>query len=252
MPTALSTIPITSRWYGQGRAVELARRLESLTALSPPTGPAAVITARPDDVTVTFVDGLTAPLPPPWQPAGREARITWDAVVTDRPPDPDHPVFLVVFGTTGDGALIGLNLAAFSRIRITGDHPTVNAVIARWVLELLATHPAISIGLTRDAWTGPWTTRVRQVAPGNVPDVDVLVCGADLTYADRAQIVAAATSPILLDLGDDAAITTTWSITCSSEHVGQIRRGATATPMAAKLIVPAAEAVERCTHLMVE
>jgi hypothetical protein len=250
MSTALSSGPITSRWYGQGRAVDLARRLESLSSLPAAPGPAGVITARPDDVTVTFVEGLKAPLPQPWQPCGREARISWDAVATGSSPDPDHPVYLVVFGTTEDGALVGLNLAAFSRIRITGDRPTATAVIARWVLELLATHPDISIGLTRDAWSGPWTTRVQPVAPGQVPDVDVLVCGAELTYAERSQIVAAASSPIVLDLGDDAAVTTTWSITCGADREGLIRRGAAATPMSATLIVPGPDVVERCTQLM--
>lgn len=250
MSTALSSAPVTSRWYGQGRAVDVARRLESLTSLPVPPGPAGVITARTDDVTVTFVDGLKGPLPPPWQALGREARIEWEAMATGGPPNPDHPVYLVVFGTTDDGALIGLNLAAFSRIRITGDPVTAAAVIARWVLELLCTHPGISIGLTRDAWSGPWTTRVRPVAPGQVPDVDVLVCGAELTYAERAQIVAAASSPIVLDLGDDAAVTTTWSITCGADREGQISRGSAANPMSATLIVPGSDVVERCTQLI--
>lgn len=250
MSTAVSGAPITSRWYGQGGAVDLARRLESLSSLPSAPGPAGVITARPDDVTVTFVEGLKAPLPQPWQPCGREARISWEAVALAASPDHAHPVYLVVFGTTGDGALIGLNLAAFSRIRITGDRPTATAVIARWVLELLATHPDISIGVTRDAWSGPWTTRVQPVAPGQVPDVDVLVCGAELTYAERAQIVAAASSPIVLDLGDDAALTTTWSITCSADREGLISRGSASTPMSATLIVPGPDIVDRCAQLM--
>jgi hypothetical protein len=250
MPTALSSAPVTSRWYGQGRAVDVVRRLESLSALSPSPGPAGVITAGHDDITVTFVEGLKAPLPQPWQPAGREARISWEAVNTDESPHPDHPVYLVVFGTTEDEALVGLNLAAFSRIRIGGDPATATALIARWVLELLATHPGISIGITDDAWTGPWTTRVQPVAPRHVPDVDVLVCGAALTYAERAQIVAASTSPIVLDLGHDAAVTTTWSISCGADQEGQISRGPSARPMSAALIVPAAEVVERCAQLL--
>ena len=251
MSTAVSNAPITSRWYGQGRAVDLARRLESLSSLPAAPGPAGVITARPDDVTVTFVEGLKAPLPQPWQPCGREARISWEALATGGLPDPDHPVYLVVFGTTEDGALVGLNLAAFSRIRINGDRPTATAVVARWVLELLATHPDISIGLSRDAWSGPWTTRVQPVAPGRVPGVDVLVCGAELTYAERAQIVASASSPIVLDLGDDAAVTTTWSITCGADREGLISRGSAAKPMSATLIVPGADIVERCAQLMI-
>ncbi|WP_292974830.1 bacterial transcriptional activator domain-containing protein [Mycobacterium sp.] len=250
MTATLGSAPVTSLWYGQGRAVDVTRRLESLTALPSPPGPAGVITARPDDVTVTFVEGLRGPLPPPWQAEGREARIGWESVPTGGPPDPEHPVYLVVFGTTDDGALIALNLAAFSRVRIGGDPATAAAVITRWVLELLATHPDITIGLTEDVWSAPWTTRVRPVAPGHVPAVDVLVCGSALTYAERAQIVAAASSPILLDLGDDAAVTATWSITCGADREGQIGRGAAGRPMSATLIVPGPDVVDRCAQLI--
>jgi hypothetical protein len=252
MQTAPGNAPITSSWYGQGRAVDVARRLESLTALSPSPGPAGVITARPNDVTVTFVEGLKAPLPHPWQPCGLQARIGWDAVATGEQPDPDHPVYLVAFGTTADEAIIGLNLAAFPRIRIAGDRATASAVVTRWVLELLATHPTITVGLTADAWRGPWTTRVQPVAPGAVPEVDVLVCGAEATYADRAQIVTTATSPIIVDLGDDAAVTTTWTITCGADRHGEISRGPTAPPMSVTLIVPTAETLERCTQLLLD
>ena len=235
--TTVSSVPVTSWWYGQGRAEHVVRRLESLSGLSPSPGPAGVVTARRDELTVTFVEGLKAPLPQPWQPAGREARIGWEAVDPGNPPDPDHPVYLVVFGTTDDGGLVGLNLAAFPRIRIEGDPDTAAALVSRWVLELVATHPAISIGVTDDVWRGPWAARVKAVAPGRVPDVDVLVCGAALTYAERAQIVAASSSPILLDLGQDAAVSTTWVITCGADRLGQISRGASARPMTATLIV---------------
>ena len=250
--TAVSSAPVTSWWYGQGRAVDVVRRLESLSVLSPSPGPAGVVIARRDELTVTFVEGLKAPLPQPWQPAGREARMRWEAVDPGNPPDPDHPVYLVVFGTTDDGALVGLNLAAFSRIRIQGDPATATALVGRWVLELLATHPGITIGVTDDVWRGPLTTRVQPVAPSRVPDVDVLVCGAALTYAERAQIVAASTSPILLDLGQDAAVSTMWAITCGPDRLGQISRGSSSRPMTATLILPSAEVVERCADLLVD
>ncbi|OOK65186.1 hypothetical protein BZL29_7816 [Mycobacterium kansasii] len=250
--TAVSSVPVTSWWYGQSRARDVARRLESLSGLSPSPGPAGVITARRDELTVTFVEGLKAPLPQPWQPAGREARIGWDAVDSANPPDPDHPVYLVVFGTTDDGGLVGLNLAAFPRIRVEGDPDTAAGLIRRWVLELVATHPAISIGVTNDVWQGPWTTRVQPVAPGHVPDVDVLMCGPGLTYAERAQIVSASTSPILIDLGHDAAVSTTWVISCGLEGLGQISRGSSSRPMTATLIVPSVEVVDRCAELLID
>lgn len=249
--TALSSAPVTSWWYGQGRAVEVVRRLESLHGLSPSPGPAGVVTARRDELIVTFVEGLKTPLPQPWQPAGREARIPWEAVDPGNPPHPEHPVYLVVFGATSDGALIGLNLATFSRIRIQGDPATTTAMVSRWVLELLATHPAITVGITDDAWRGPRTNRVQPVTPGHVPDVDVLVCGGALTYAERAQIVAAATSPILLDLGQDAAVSTVWAITCGPDRLGQISRGPSSKPLTVTLIVPSAEVIDRCTDLLV-
>ncbi|OBJ84183.1 bacterial transcriptional activator domain-containing protein [Mycobacterium sp. 1245852.3] len=250
--TAVSSVPVTSRWYGQSRARDVARRLESLSGLSPAPGPAGVITARRDELTVTFVEGLKAPLPQPWQPAGREAQIGWEAIDPGHPPDPEHPVYLVVFGTTDDGGLVGLNLAAFPRIRVEGDPDTAAALIRRWVLELMATHPAISIGVTDDVWKGPWTTRVQPVAPGRVPGVDVLVCGPGLTYAERAQIVAASTSPILIDLGQDAAMSSTWVISCGPDRLGQISRGASSRPLTATLIVPSAEVVDRCAELLTD
>jgi len=249
----VSSAPVTSWWYGQGRAVEVVRRLESLYALSPTPGPAGVVTARRDELTVTFVDGLKAPLPQPWLPGtGREARISWEAVDPATTPDPAHPVYLVVLGTTDDGALVGLNLAAFSRIRVEGDPATATALIARWVLELLCTHPDITIGVTADAWHGPLTSRVQPVAAGSVPDVDVLVCGPAVSYADRAQIIAASTSAILLDLGNDAAVSTAWVITCGPDRVGHISRsGSSSKPMTTTLIVPGADIVDRCAQMLI-
>jgi hypothetical protein len=250
--TAVSSAPVTSWWYGQGGAVDVVRRLESLYALSPSPGPAGVVTARRDELTVTFVEGLKAPLPQPWRPAGRAAQIPWESVDPGNQPDPQHPVYLVAFGINDDGELIGLNLAAFSRVRIEGDPATAAALVSRWVLELLTTHPGITIGVTDDAWRGPLTTRVQPVAPSHVPDVDVLVCGAALTYAERNQIVGASTSPILLDLGQDAAVSPVWTITCGPDRLGQIRRGSSpARPMTATLIVPSADVVDRCADLLI-
>ncbi len=252
--TAVSSAPVTSWWYGQGRAVDVARRLESLYALSPaPAGPAGLITARPDELTVTFVAGLKSPLPHPWRPADstNEARIPWDAVDPDVEPDPDRPVYLVVLGTTDDGALIGLNLAAFQRIRLDGDSATTTALVSRWVLELLATHPDITIGVTHDVWRGPLTSRVQAVTVGRVPQVDVLVCGPDLTYTDRAQIVSNAASKIMIDLGRDAAVDTKWTISCSPDRLAQISNGAT-RPMTATLILPSPATVERCSDLLTD
>ena len=70
--TTVSSVAVTSWWYSQGHAGEVARRLESLWGFSPSPGPAGVVTARRDELTVTFVEGLKAPLPPPWQPAGEK------------------------------------------------------------------------------------------------------------------------------------------------------------------------------------
>ncbi|MDQ1716446.1 MAG: hypothetical protein QOE89_399 [Pseudonocardiales bacterium] len=252
--TAVSSAPVTSWWYGQGRAVDVARRLESLYALSPaPAAPAGLITARRDELTVTFVAGLKSPLPHPWRPADstNEARIPWDAVDPSLEPDPDRPVYLVVLGTTDDGALIGLNLAAFQRIRIDGDSATTTALVSRWVLELLATHPDITIGVTHDVWRGPLTTRVQAVAVGRVPPVDVLVCGPDLTYTDRAQIVSNAASKIMIDLGRDAAVDTKWTISCSPDRLAHISNGVT-RPMTATLILPSPATVERCSDLLTD
>ncbi|QNJ89965.1 hypothetical protein HZU40_00455 (plasmid) [Mycolicibacterium fluoranthenivorans] len=252
--TAVRSAPVTSWWYGQGRAVDVARRLESLYALSPaPAGPAGLITARPDELTVTFVAGLKSPLPHPWRPADstNEARIPWDAVDPNVEPDPDHPVYLVVLGTTDDGALIGLNLAAFQRIRLDGDSATTTALVSRWVLELLATHPDITIGVTHDVWRGPLTSRVQAATVGRVPQVDVLVCGPDLTYTDRAQIVSNAASKIMIDLGRDAAVDTKWTISCSPDRLAQISNGVT-RPMTATLILPSPATVERCSDLLTD
>lgn len=252
--TTASSTPVTSWWYGQGRAVDVVRRLESLYSLSPaPAGPAGLITARRDELVVTFVAGLKSPLPYPWRTAdsSNEARIPWDAVDPNLAPDPDRPVYLVAFGTTDDGALIGLNLAAFQRIRIDGDANVTTALISRWVLELLTTHPDITIGVTPDVWRGPFTTRVQPVAVGRVPRVDVLICGPDLTYTDRAQIVSNAASRIMVDLGKDAAVDTKWTITCGPDRFGQISNGVT-RPMTATLIIPRPAVVERCAELLTD
>lgn len=252
--TALSSTPVTSWWYGQGRAVDVVRRLESLYALSPaPPGPAGLVTVRRDELVVTFVAPLKSPLPNPWRGAdsSNEARIPWDVVDPDLEPDPDHPVYLVVFGTIDDGGLIGLNLAAFQRIRISGDSAITTALVSRWVLELLATHPDITIGVTPDVWRGPLTTRVRPVAVGRVPQVDVLICGPDLTYTDRAQIVSNAASKIMIDLGKDAAVDTKWIISCGSDRHGEISNGVT-RPMTATLVLPNTATVDRCSALLTE
>ncbi|ANE83419.1 hypothetical protein A7U43_28290 (plasmid) [Mycobacterium adipatum] len=251
---AASSTPVTSWWYGQGRAVDVVRRLESLYSLSPaPAGPAGLITARRDELVVTFVAGLKSPLPYPWRTADstNEARIPWEAVDPDLAPDPDRPVYLVAFGTTDEGALIGLNLAAFQRISIDGDANVATALISRWVLELLTTHPDITIGVTPDLWRGPLTTRVRPVAVGRVPQVDVLICGPDLTYTDRAQIVSNAASKIMVDLGKDAAVDTKWTITCGPDRLGQISNGVT-RPMSATLILPSPAVIERCADLLTD
>uniref|UniRef100_A0A5Q5BT34 Bacterial transcriptional activator domain-containing protein n=2 Tax=unclassified Mycobacterium TaxID=2642494 RepID=A0A5Q5BT34_MYCSS len=253
--TAVSTAPVTSWWYGQGRAVDVVRRLESLYTLSPPpTAPAGLVTARRDELTVTFVAGLKSPLPHPWRPAdsSNEARIPWEAVDPGNDPDPDRPVYLVVFGTTDDGGLIGLNLAAFQRIRFDGDTATATALVSRWVLELVSTHPDITIGVTADVWNGPFTTRVQPVAAGRVPQVDVLVCGPALTYTDRSQIVSSAASKIVIDLGKDAAVDARWTITCGPDRLGQISSERSARPMTATLIVPSAATVDRCAALLTD
>ncbi len=252
--TALSSTPVTSWWYGQGRAVDVVRRLESLYTLSPaPPGPAGLVTVRRDELVVTFVAPLKSPLPNPWRSAdsSNEARIPWDVVDPNLEPDPDHPVYLVVFGTTDDGGLIGLNLAAFQRIRINGDSAITTALVSRWVLELLATHPDITIGVTPDVWRGPLTTRVRPVAVGRVPQVDVLICGPDLTYTDRAQIVSNAASKIMIDLGKDAAVDTKWIISCGSDRHGEISNGVT-RPMTATLVLPNSATVDRCSALLTD
>lgn len=242
---------VTSWWYGQGGAVEVVRRLEALHALAPAPPAPGLVTARRDGLTVTFVDALRTPLPQPWSPAdtGSEARIGWGAVDPGAEPDPQHPVYLVVFGTTDDGALVAMNLAAFARIRIAGEQATTTALVSRWVLELLATHPDITIGITTDVWRGPLTTRVRDVHVGAVPLADVLICGPGLSYTDRAQIVSTATSRIIVDLGKDAAIDTKWTISCGQDRVGQITNGQS-RPMVATLILPNDDTVERCCDLL--
>lgn len=249
--TVVSSAPVTSWWYGQGGAVGVVRRLEALYTLNPPPATAGLITARLDELTATFVQALRVPLPQPWHPldSGSESRIAWDAVDPGTDPDPLHPVYLVVLGTSDDGGLIAMNLAAFARIRIDGDRATTTALASRWVLELLATHPSITIGVTDDVWSGPLTTRVRPVRVGAVPDVDVLVCGPDLSYTDRAQIVSNATSRIMVDLGKDAAVDSKWTITCGPDRVGQLSNGG-AQSITATLILPSGDTVDRCADLL--
>lgn len=225
--TVVSSTPVASWWYGQGGGVGVVRRLEALYTLNPAPAAAGLVTARRDELTVTFVDTLRIPLPQPWHPAdsGLEARINWEAVDPGADPDPQHPVYLVVFGTTDDGGLVAMNLAAFSRIRIDGERATTTALVSRWVLELIATHPHTTVGVTADVWNGPLTSRVQPVGVGQVPPVDVLICGPDLSYTDRAQIVSASTSRIMVDLGKDAAVDTKWTISCGPDQVGQISNG---------------------------
>lgn len=249
--TVVSSAPVTSWWYGQGGAVGVVRRLEALSTLNPVPSTAGLITAHRDELTATFVAPLHAPLPQPWHPldSGSESRIAWDAVDPGTEPDPLHPVYLVVFGTTNDGGLIAMNLAAFSRIRIDGDRATTTALVSRWVLELLATHPSIRIGVTDDVWAGPLTTRVQAVRVGLVPDVDVLICGPDLSYTDRAQIVSNSTSRIMVDLGKDAAVDSKWTIRCGPDQSGELSNGG-AQSITATLILPSGDTVDRCTNLI--
>lgn len=217
---------ITSWWYGQNRAADTTRRLETVLTLNPSPGPVGAVTVRQGELAAAFLTGLSTPLPHPWQPAGRQATIAWDAVDPGSDPDPEHPVYLVALGT-GDNpsALFVLNLAAFSRIRVLGDSATTIGVVNRWVLELLSTHPGTTIGITDDVWPGPFTSRVRQVNAGNVPDVDVLFLGAGYSYADRSQIVSTSTSRIVIDLGQDAAVSATWTLTCGADLQGELSNG---------------------------
>lgn len=247
MPAPTAT-PTTSWWYGKGRAVDVVRRLETLQAITPPPGPVGAVTARHDEITAAFVEPLKTPLPPPWQPAGAEACIAWSAISPGSEPDPGRPVNLVVFGVTGKGELLGLNLAAFSRIRITGDRDVACAMVNRWILELVCTHPAATVGVTADVWPGPYTTRVRPAAAGKPTEANVLILGGELTYAERAQIAAAATSPILIDLGADAAAATKWTITCGADHAGQITNGR--HTMDATLIIPTPAVIDQCRELL--
>jgi hypothetical protein len=92
---------------------------------------------------------------------------------------------------------------------------------------------------------------VQAVTVGRVPQVDVLVCGPDLTYTDRAQIVSNAASKIMIDLGRDAAVDTKWTIGCSPDRLAQISNGVT-RPMTATLILPSPATVERCSDLLTD
>lgn len=240
---------ITSWWYGQGRAVDVARRLETLHALTPAPGPVGAVTVSRGHLSVAFQKPLASPLPTPWQPAGGEARLDWGDVDSGSPPDPDHPVYLVALGVQDDSdALVVLNLGAFSRIRIGGDPDVARRLVTRWVFELIATHPATTVGITDDIWPGPTTHWVRTVSAGTVPDVDVLICGPDVSYADRAQIVTSASSRILIDLGADAAVTTTWVVNCGADHRGELSNGR--STISATLIIPSGDVIDMCRELL--
>lgn len=247
-PVGSTTSPVVW-WYGRGRAVDVTRCLEGLYSLPSPPGPVGAVTVYAGELAVAFTAPLRTALPPPWQPAGAEQRIAWEAIPAAATPDPSRPVCLVAFGTTGTTEdLLVLNLAAFGRLRIDGDRDVTRALAGRWMLEIVTTHPATTIGITSDLWAGPYTSRIRPVTVGAVPDVDVLMIGGDLTYADRAQIAAAATSPILLDFGEDAATTTAWTITCDAERRAQIGNGRNA--MSAIALVPSSDVLELCAGLL--
>lgn len=248
MSIPTTTMTPATWWYGKGRAVDVTRCLESLSSLAAAPGPAGLVTVSRGQVTVAFVAPLRAPLPPPWQPAGPEACIAWDAIPEPGAPDPQHPVCLVTFGTTGDEDLIVLNLTAFARLRITGPNEAIRGLALRWMLEIVATHPATKIGITADLWPGPFTSRIRPVAVGSVPDVDVLMIGGDLTYADRAHIAAASSCPILVDLGADAATSTSWTITCDADLHGEIGNGRNS--MTATVMVPPDDVLDMCSDLL--
>lgn len=240
---------VTSWWYGQGRAVEVARRLETLHELTPAPGPVGAVTVSRGHLSVAFQKPLASPLPTPWQPAGGEARLDWGDVDSGSPPDPHHPVYLVVLGVQEDtDALVVLNLGAFSRIRICGDPDIARRLVTRWVFELIATHPATTVGITDDIWPGPTTHWVRSVTAGKVPDVDVLICGPDVSYADRAQIVSSASSRILIDLGADAAVTTTWVVNCGADQRGELSNGR--STVSATLIIPNGDVIDMCRELL--
>lgn len=251
MTTAVAAngTPSTSWWYGQGRAEDMTRRLETVAAMVHAPAPAGVISVAEQLATVTFVAAHGSPLPPPWQPAGKnEARIEWADVPPGVPPDPTHPVYLVVLGVAPDGALVALNLAAFARIRLSGEPDMVTALVKRWILELVSTHPDTTIAVSGDVWDGPHTRRIKPVAAGSVPTADVLILGGQVSYADRTQIVAASTSAIVVDLGADAATPTTWVLTCDGDQMGSLaniaRPGAAA--LTAALILPTAQVLDTC------
>ena len=77
------------------------------------------------------------------------------------------------------------------------------------------------------------------------------MCGPDLTYTDRAQIVSNAASKIMIDLGRDAAVDTKWTISCGPDRLGQISNGVT-RPMTATLILPSPATVDRCSDLLTD
>lgn len=249
MPATIgSTISPTTWWYGRGRAVDATRCLEGLYALPTPPGPVGAVTVSHGQLTVAFTAPLRAPLPPPWQPGGGEVSIAWDEIPTGATPDAQHPVCLVAFGITGQADLLVLNLAAFARLRVGGDRGIARALAGRWMLEIVTTHPATKIGVTSDLWAGPYTSRIRPAALGRVPDVDILMIGADLPYAERAHIAAAAKAPILIDFGDDAAASAMWTISCAADQQAQISNGR--NTLTATVLAPSEDVVDLCGGLL--
>ncbi|OAT69323.1 MULTISPECIES: AfsR/SARP family transcriptional regulator [Mycobacteroides] len=224
-PTITDPTVCTTWWYGKGNAVTATRLLEQITTLSPPPGPAGIITIEPGWLRVAFTERLARPLPPPWQSGSQVASVAWDDVTSVAEPHPGRPVALVILGVDTNDCLITLNLAAFARIQFTGDAPTIAALANRWILELIATHPTTKIGVTEDLWPGPFTTRVHPVTAASTPEVDILVVGSGLSYADRARIFSTTSATVLLDLGDDAANSAIWTIDCPADRCGQITNG---------------------------
>ncbi|SIJ21795.1 Uncharacterised protein [Mycobacteroides abscessus subsp. abscessus] len=252
MPTTAinDSAAVASWWYGRGQAVAATRLLEQLGAEAPDSGLPGVVTVVRDQLRVAFVEPLKTALPLPWQINGtQEAVIGWDDLDGQGEPDPAHPVALAVLGTDQAGALVTLNLNVLARIQFTGDRDIAAAVVNRWVLELISTHPETRIGITNDIWTGPYTQRVQPVTVSRVPAVDVLIVGGGLSYADRAQIFTASRSAILLDLGDDAANRATWTIQCGADNHGEITNGR--NKIGVTLLVPGKEVIERCQDLLI-
>lgn len=249
MTTAEVNTPPASWWYLQNHGEDVVRRLESLKTVNPSLGPVGAVTCRRGQIAVAFQKLPATALPQPWELNGREACLDWKKIGPGTAPDPDRPVYLVVVGASETGDLFALNLAAASRIRIAGDPEVVQGLVSRWLLELHSSHPDTTIGITNDVWPGPFTARVLPVSEGQVPHVDVLILGPDLTYAERSQIVSAASSSVLLDLGADAAVTTKWTITCGADLRTEIVNGA--NTLSTTAFVPGKDALALCRDLLV-